>query len=295
MEGHILVGLSSVQLADNLIEEGLNIEDVTLRTGHVHHPEDDATRGSLLGLLAKIKVKCYLEDCCWADALKLSQIPARLDVKAKGVVTHVYVTYGIKCSLCYKQGHKRANCPRKTGLQEDNLVLPRDAPDACFKAWTKPPSTSNTPPVAGGVFEVEGGNSSITIADLVADPPLSHTVRAEEAVVLTLPTPENQSESLPESSQEKRFLAENQMDDILKNKKTSEAIARAQKLGLERGELLQALTHYGIMDRLIRKSNNDQRKAIANLATKLMSLTVETSSTLYKKLSCARTSARRSK
>ncbi|UYV84603.1 hypothetical protein LAZ67_X002781 [Cordylochernes scorpioides] len=67
-------------------------------------------------------------------------IPARLDVKSKGVVTHVYVTYGIKCSLCLKHGHKRANCPRKT----DKLVLPVDAPAARTQRWTKPPSTSNT-------------------------------------------------------------------------------------------------------------------------------------------------------
>ncbi|UYV80768.1 hypothetical protein LAZ67_19001672 [Cordylochernes scorpioides] len=100
-----------------------------------------------------------LEDSCWADArreacitlrdgVKLSQIPARLEVKSKGMVTHVYVTYGIKCSLCHKQGHKRANCPRKTGLQEDKLVLPIDAPAARTQGWTKPPSTSNTMPAA---------------------------------------------------------------------------------------------------------------------------------------------------
>ncbi|UYV82852.1 hypothetical protein LAZ67_22001089 [Cordylochernes scorpioides] len=77
MEGHILAGLFSVQLADKLIEEGLDIEDATLRafplrkrarqcalfrggrrlrrcaaairTGHVHDPKNDAARGLLLG------------------------------------------------------------------------------------------------------------------------------------------------------------------------------------------------------------------------------------------------------
>ncbi|UYV78859.1 hypothetical protein LAZ67_17000028, partial [Cordylochernes scorpioides] len=215
-----------------------------------------------------------LEDSCWAyarheafitlrDGVKLSQIPARLDVKAKGVVTHVYVTYGIKCYLCCNQGHKRANYPCNTGLQEDKLVLPVDAPAARTQGWTRPPSTPNAPPVA----------AAPQAATVVADPPPSDTVRSEEEVVLTPPTPENQSESLPESSQERRFLAENQMDDLLKNKKTSEAIARAQKLGLEREELLQALKHIEKMDRLIGQSNNDQREAIANLARALMALT----------------------
>ncbi|UYV65537.1 hypothetical protein LAZ67_3004625 [Cordylochernes scorpioides] len=153
---------------DKLVEEGLNIEDVTQ---HAVPPRKRAVRivlGKMLFFIEDadlitalrpygqvtsiIQKMMQLEDSCWADArweafitlhdgVKLSQIPARLDVKAKGLVTHVYVTYGIKCSLCYKQGHKRANCPRKTGLQEDKLVLP-------LKAWTQPPSTSNAPPVA---------------------------------------------------------------------------------------------------------------------------------------------------
>ncbi|UYV65949.1 hypothetical protein LAZ67_3005969, partial [Cordylochernes scorpioides] len=223
MEGRILIGLSSVQLADKLIEEGLNDEDATLRAFPLRKRAERIVLGNVLffvedadfvtalrpyGQVTSIIQKMIqLEDSCWADArreafitlrdgVKLSQIPARLDVKVKGVVTHIYVTYGIKCSLCYKQGHKRANCPRKTRLREDKLVLIVDAPDACLKPWTKPPSTSNAPPVA----------TALPTAAVVADPPPSDTVRAEEAVVLTPPTPENQSESLPESSQEKRFL-----------------------------------------------------------------------------------------
>ncbi|UYV70065.1 hypothetical protein LAZ67_7001692 [Cordylochernes scorpioides] len=122
MKGHILVGLSSVQLADKLVEEGLNIEYVTLRAfplrkraerivlGNVLFFVEDADLvtalrpyGQVTSIIQKIM---QLEDSCWAvarreafitlrDGVKLSQIPARLDVKAKGVVTHVYVTYGI--------------------------------------------------------------------------------------------------------------------------------------------------------------------------------------------------------
>ncbi|UYV60366.1 hypothetical protein LAZ67_1000955 [Cordylochernes scorpioides] len=95
-------------------------------------------------------------DSCWADArreafitlrdrVKLSQIPARLDVKSKGVVIHVYVTYDIKCSLFYKQGHKRTKCPRKTGLQESNLLLAVDAPVVRSNAASKAPITSSAP------------------------------------------------------------------------------------------------------------------------------------------------------
>ncbi|UYV68070.1 hypothetical protein LAZ67_5002968 [Cordylochernes scorpioides] len=129
MEGHILVGLSSGQLADKLIEEGLDIEDATLRAfpiwkraerivlGNIFFFVEDTDLVSALrpyGQVTSISKKLMqLDDSCWADArrevfitlrdaVKLSQIPARLDVKSKVVVTHVYVTYGIKCSLCFK-------------------------------------------------------------------------------------------------------------------------------------------------------------------------------------------------
>ncbi|UYV80520.1 hypothetical protein LAZ67_19000425, partial [Cordylochernes scorpioides] len=262
MEGHILVGLSSVQLADKLIEEDLDIEDATLRAFPIRKRAGRIVLGNIFlfvedtdlvaalrpyGQVTSISQKLMqLEDSCWADArreafitlrdgVKLSQIPARLDVKSKGMVTHVYVTYGIKCSLCFKQGHKRANCPRKTGIQEDKLVLPVDAPAARAQAWTKPPSTSNVPPVAA---------SPPPAAAVVAEPPHSDTAITDN-LDDSGPTP---SETLsisqePPSAKDRRLLAEKQMEDLLKNKKVSAAIASVQKLGLEREDLLQALTH----------------------------------------------------
>ncbi|UYV84519.1 hypothetical protein LAZ67_X002432 [Cordylochernes scorpioides] len=173
MERHILVGLSSMQLADRLIDEGLDIEDATLRAfplrkraerlvlDNVPFFVEDADLVAALRLYGQvtsiIQKMMQLEDSCWADArreafiilrdgIRLSQIPARLDVKSNGMVTHIYVTYDIKCSLCLKHGHKRANCPRKTGVPEDKLVLLVDAPAARTQGWTKPPSTSYTMP-----------------------------------------------------------------------------------------------------------------------------------------------------
>ncbi|UYV62522.1 hypothetical protein LAZ67_2000938 [Cordylochernes scorpioides] len=262
MEGHILVGLSSVQLADKLIEEGLDIEDATLRAFPIRKRAERIVLGNIFlfvedtdlvsalrpyGQVTSISQKLMqLEYSCWADArreafitlrdgVKLSQIPARLDVKSKGMVTHVYVTYGIKCSLCFKQGHKRANCPRKTGIQEDKLVLPVDAPAARAQAWTKPPSTSNVPPVAA---------SPPPAAAVVAEPPHSDTAITDNLDDSGSTPSETLSISQePPSAKDRRLLAEKQMEDLLKNKKVSAAIASVQKLGLEREDLLQALTH----------------------------------------------------
>ncbi|UYV67836.1 hypothetical protein LAZ67_5002189 [Cordylochernes scorpioides] len=174
-------------------------------------------------------------DSSWADArryvfitlkdrVKLSQIPARLDIKSKGIATHVYVTYGIKCSLCNRQ----ASHPQVERLSSSSTGL------------STPPSKKQDKPKAS------------------------------------------------ESSQERRTMAEIQMDVLLKNDKASTIIDSAQKISMERGHLLQALTHNGKMNRLLAQSNAEQKVAIDTLATALMALTGNTSDTLYKKLSRAR-------
>ncbi|UYV71378.1 hypothetical protein LAZ67_8002832 [Cordylochernes scorpioides] len=210
MEGQILVGLSSVQLADRLVEEGFDIEDAILRAfplrkraerivlGNIFFFVEDADLVAALrpyGQVTSIVQKWMeLDDSYWADSrreafitlrdgVKLSQIPARLDVKSKGLATHVYVTYGIKCSLCNRQGDKRANCPRKTGLQERHLLLPVDAPLVPTAIPSKPPSNSNAPPPPVA--------APPPAAAVVTDSPSSDAVRTKEAADLTSPTPEN--------------------------------------------------------------------------------------------------------
>ncbi|UYV65016.1 hypothetical protein LAZ67_3002826 [Cordylochernes scorpioides] len=228
IEGQILVGLSSVRLADKLVEEGLDIEDATLRAFPLRKRAERVVLGNIFFFVEDVDLVAALRPCgqvtsivqqwmelvdsSWADSrreafitlrdgVKLSQIPAPLDVKSKGMATHVYVTYGIKCSLCNRQGHKRANFPRKTGLQERHLLLPVDAPLGPTAIPSKPPlSNSNAPPPPVA--------APPPAAAVVADSPPSDTVRTEEAVDLTSPTPENQSENKePESSQEGRNMA----------------------------------------------------------------------------------------
>ncbi|UYV84582.1 hypothetical protein LAZ67_X002708 [Cordylochernes scorpioides] len=139
--------------------EGLKIEDTTLRAFPLRKRAKRIVLGNVLFFVEDADLVTALRPYGQADArreafitmrdgVKLSQIPARLDVEAKEVVTHIYATYGIKCTLCYKQGHKCANCPRKT-------------------AWTKSLSTSKAPPVA----------AALPAAAVVADPPPSDTAQ----------------------------------------------------------------------------------------------------------------------
>ncbi|UYV78543.1 hypothetical protein LAZ67_16001952 [Cordylochernes scorpioides] len=142
-----------------------------------------------------IQKMMQLEDSCWADArreayitlrdgVKISHIPARLDVKSKGVVTHFYVSYGIKCTLCHKQGHKRANCPRKTGVQEDKLVLPVEAPAVRTQGWTKPTSTSNTIPAAAPTSADHRPQQTSPTAAVETAPPPSRASNAQQAELI---------------------------------------------------------------------------------------------------------------
>ncbi|UYV72158.1 hypothetical protein LAZ67_9001984 [Cordylochernes scorpioides] len=198
MEGHILVGLSSMQLAERLIEEGLDIEEATLRAFPLRKKAERIAVGNVpffvtdADLIAALKPfgrvtsiiqqMMELDNSCWADAcreafitlhdgVRLSQIPARLDIKTKGVITPVYVSYGIRCSLCHRQGHKQVNCPQKTGMTEDKLLFPDRPPVARPNAQSKPLASSSQASPAAAPTPAANIPSSIDTA--IADPPLS--------------------------------------------------------------------------------------------------------------------------
>ncbi|UYV62741.1 hypothetical protein LAZ67_2001792 [Cordylochernes scorpioides] len=114
MEGHILVGLSSVQLADKLIE-GLDIEDATLRAFPLRKKAESTVLGNIFFLLVDADLVAALRPYGQLTSIvqKIMEMgdSSWTDSRREAFLTHVYVTYGIECSLCYKQGHKRANCP----------------------------------------------------------------------------------------------------------------------------------------------------------------------------------------
>ncbi|UYV60165.1 hypothetical protein LAZ67_1000173 [Cordylochernes scorpioides] len=250
MEGHIIVALSSVKLAERLIEEGLDIESANLRAFPLRKKAERIALGNVLFFITDadliaalrpygrvtsiVQQMMELENSCWADTrreafitlhdgVRLSQIPARLEIKAKGMISSVYVSYGIRCSLCHRQGHKRANCPQKTGMTEDKLLFPERTPVTRPIAWSKPlDSSSQASPAAAPTSAAEIPPPPTATA--VAIPPPSDEVeRTNEDS-----SPPYNTQELP-LSQDKRNLAQKQMDALMKNAKASEAIASVQK------------------------------------------------------------------
>ncbi|UYV85183.1 hypothetical protein LAZ67_X004846, partial [Cordylochernes scorpioides] len=225
MEGQILVGLSGVQQADKLVEDGLEIEDALLRATPLKKRAERIMIGNVpffvenLDLVAALrpfgqitsivqKMK-ELGESYWADArreafitlrdgVKLSHILARLDIKSKGVTSHVYVTYGIKCSLCYKHGHKRANCPRKTGVQEANLLLHLDPPAGPNNAGGRQPSSSNVMPAPVPTPAAGPSSTAAPIPDVSPEPPAAPPTPATSPAPPAAPAPA--PETLPTAS-----------------------------------------------------------------------------------------------
>ncbi|UYV70634.1 K02A2.6-like, partial [Cordylochernes scorpioides] len=161
MNGHCLLGLANKALAERLINEGLEVEGMLLKTFPFYRRAAKITIGNLpffvkdasvidallpYGRVTSIVPKqlkagkyVYTDGRREAfivphDGINIESIPARLDIRIKGEAWPMYLTSGIRCSRCRGQGHRRAKCPMLTGQSTG----PRRA---------SPPSTTNVPQV----------------------------------------------------------------------------------------------------------------------------------------------------
>ncbi|UYV71263.1 hypothetical protein LAZ67_8002427, partial [Cordylochernes scorpioides] len=161
VNGHLLLGLSNKTLAMRLINEGLEVEGMSLKTFPFYRRAARITIGNLpffvkdasvidallpYGRVTSIVPKqlkagkyVYTDGRREAfivphDGMTIESIPARIDIKIKGEAWPMYLTSGIRCSRCRGQGHRRANCPLLTG----QFTGPRRA---------SPSSTTNVPQV----------------------------------------------------------------------------------------------------------------------------------------------------
>ncbi|UYV64760.1 K02A2.6-like [Cordylochernes scorpioides] len=154
MDGHMLVGLSTKALAERLLRDGLEIGHTHLRAFPFKKRAERITVANL---------PFFVDDAAVIEALKpfgdvssiapirlragrytftdgrrevfillkegftLEKISTRVVIRNKGNVLSAFISYGVKCSRCGRQGHRRANCPINPGSASNN-GQPQPAP-----------------------------------------------------------------------------------------------------------------------------------------------------------------------
>ncbi|UYV84560.1 hypothetical protein LAZ67_X002614 [Cordylochernes scorpioides] len=200
------------------------------------------------------------------DGLKIHQLPTRIDIKVGGETIPAFLSHGIRCKKCHKLGHRRVNCPQNPKAAAASSTFPAEV-DRKYREHAR---------VA-------------TPATIVTDKVLTEVSTSKKPE-----TPEVKTDPPPQASPQNKehpakLKTRQQMNSIIENREALAVIDNLQTLGLERVTLFTAFTINGNFDSLLETSNSEQ-KAIDILATRLMALLGDTSCTLYKKLSRARTS-----
>ncbi|UYV74518.1 VPS53, partial [Cordylochernes scorpioides] len=174
MDGHMLVGLSTKALAERLIRDGLDISHTHLRAFPFKKRAERITVGNL---------PFFVDDAAVIEALKpysdvtsivpiwlragrytftdgrreafillkegsdLEKIPTRVIIRNKGNVLSAFISYGVKCSRCGRQGHCRANCPIIPGRASNN-AQPQPAPPPSGASSTESRQLNRPTPTA---------------------------------------------------------------------------------------------------------------------------------------------------
>ncbi|UYV79704.1 hypothetical protein LAZ67_18000359 [Cordylochernes scorpioides] len=276
MNGHVIVGLSSKDLASRLVEQGLDIEGTTLKVFPYRKRAERIVVANLPG---------FVEDTAVVDALrpygkvtsiapiqikmgeysftdgrreayillhegkKLDNLPTRLDIRSKGESLPAFLSFGIKCSKCGKQGHRRANCPmlarRTTGPAEP-------APPA-QPALVAPPAPLPAPET------LEPGTAPLDI------------VMTEE------------EENTTSSTASQKVSAYSQLEKFLE-KPSSPSFAKTKQLDLAREEVLRILSSRTQQKRRIPSLTAAQAGALSKLLNAILAIHPGTDTTVYKLL-----------
>ncbi|UYV76584.1 hypothetical protein LAZ67_14001277, partial [Cordylochernes scorpioides] len=252
MDGHMLVGLSTIALAERLIKNGLQIGHTHLRAFPFKKRAERITVGNL---------PFFVDDAAVIEALRpygdvtsivlirlragkynftdgrreafiliregftLERLPTRIDIRNKGNALSAFLSYGVKCSRCGRQGHRRANCPMNPA-RTTNIGRPHPAPHpgatpTAFQQPTHPtpaaPSPKRPAPQTPA-FATSAALPARTPSDAVAPPSVPMEIAVE---MLAPPTSNSAPQAMdpmeaPEASADPRPPASQPAEQCLK-------------------------------------------------------------------------------
>ncbi|UYV63848.1 hypothetical protein LAZ67_2005815, partial [Cordylochernes scorpioides] len=169
MNGHYVVGLASKDHASRLVEVGLDIEGTHLKVFPFRKRAERITIANLPGFVEDSAIVEPLRNfgtvtsiapimirmgeytfndgrreafILLREGVRLESMPTRLTIKSKGDTLSAFLSFGIKCSKCGKQGHRRANCP---ALARQGNGSPRQAASPTDARPRPPPPPPQQP------------------------------------------------------------------------------------------------------------------------------------------------------
>ncbi|UYV74886.1 hypothetical protein LAZ67_12001674 [Cordylochernes scorpioides] len=281
MNGHVLVGLTTKAFAGRLIDGGLEIERTTLRTFPFRKRVEKIIIGNL---------PFFVEDATIIEALRpYGRVTSIAPMQFKVWYTlPAFLTFGIKCSKCNKQSHRRANFPmlarQTTGARKASTSSPTDAKSPTAPQQPRQPAPAPAAPglpTPRGVMPIEALAGPYSTAPqpalpappappaIVAPPPslpAPRTFELETApMTIEMMDVENRGEENTGSSiASQRSVIRPELDNFLE-KAPSSLYAETDQLGLDREEILRALASKTEIDKLMPKLTAAQNAAITRL------------------------------
>ncbi|UYV78657.1 hypothetical protein LAZ67_16002308 [Cordylochernes scorpioides] len=335
MSGHVLVTLPSAEKAERLIEEGLTIGSTLLRAFPYRKRAEKIIIGNLPiavkddDIVATLRPYCKVasiayeivtcEGYSWTtgsreafifmnEGLKIHQLPVKLDIKSRGETTPAYISYGVKCSKCHRQGHRRASCPRRD-LEERSTRQPTS------QHGSLPPSTQTSPssqpaattPAAIGHNGPEKAPAK-NVHILMKPPPANKTsgtkalpAAAEVATsskerppniaapILTIapgsriPLKTNPLSKEDESSTDKRSTALRQLEEVLKQLPDT-VFENTEAAGMEKEKIVQAIISERNLKKFLPDQKPEQLDSLINLIGTFVDRVEDKACHLYKRL-----------
>ncbi|UYV64730.1 hypothetical protein LAZ67_3001805, partial [Cordylochernes scorpioides] len=339
MDGHMLVGLSTKALAERLLRDGLEIGHTHLRAFPFKKRAERITVANL---------PFFVDDAAVIEALKpfgdvssiapirlragrytftdgrrevfillkegftLEKIPTRVVIRNKGNVLSAFISYGVKCSRCGRQGHRRANCPINPGRASNNgqpqpAPLPPGASSTVSRQQSRPTpaapalpmeeTPSAPPPVtpAPPLQAPEGPVGPRPAGSQHPEPPPARPdlvaplgpLPAQKTLVTAAPTPDVEMSIVEETFASSTSSAKNatrvDLDAFIEGH-PSVSFAETDALGLGREEVLDLLSSRTKAQRKGPLLSPPQCDALVGLIGQILDLRPRAASNLYKVL-----------